>query len=182
MDKARYLVLLELLTSQNQNDLRDPNWWTLGLVDNMGGDTDPRVIGLVVMDENEIEGLRASELNAAMKMIRSNNEVVSKVGKFGDPRVHELFEKLSAVYSDKNRDYSGDNDPWSAFMSCRELGIEPWVGVLVRMLDKVNRLKVFAKRGAYSVKDETVYDTLCDLAVYAVIAAVLYGDTREKGE
>lgn len=64
----------------------------------------------------------------------------------------------------KNHDYGGPTDPWKNFQDFGELGI------LVRMSDKFARIKtaLVEKRGL-QVSDETVEDTIKDLAVYAVI-------------
>ena len=50
-------------------------------------------------------------------------------------------------------------------------GIAPWIGVAIRMNDKVTRLQSFAKNGVLA--NEGVVDNLMDLAAYALIAIVL---------
>lgn len=64
----------------------------------------------------------------------------------------------------KNNDYGGPVDPWKNFREFGELGI------LVRMSDKFARLKtaLVEKRGL-EVNDESVEDTIRDLAIYSKI-------------
>jgi len=54
------------------------------------------------------------------------------------------------------------------------MGIEPWKGVLIRLTDKMSRLESFARKESFMVKDESVIDTLRDIAVYAILAIILY--------
>ena len=68
----------------------------------------------------------------------------------------------------KNSDYSPGDDALENF---RDFGVN---GVIVRIGDKYKRLKTFAKRGAYEIKEEGVRDTLQDLSVYSYIARVLH--------
>lgn len=73
----------------------------------------------------------------------------------------------------KNADYtSGSDDPFFNFTRVEALGIcETEQGFLTRMTDKVARIITFAKKGVLQVKDETVEDTLLDLANYCVLMA-----------
>ena len=64
-------------------------------------------------------------------------------------------------------------------MFCEQMGIPAWKGALVRMTDKISRLWNFAKKEKYLV-DESIEDTLKDLAVYSLITIILFR-RREKG-
>ena len=59
-------------------------------------------------------------------------------------------------------------------MMCERLGVPAWKGCLIRLSDKMSRLMNIAKTYEISVEDETVVDTLTDLAVYALITRILY--------
>lgn len=73
--------------------------------------------------------------------------------------VNELFE----LYVVKNSDYG---DSFNDLLN--EFGL---ITVVIRLQDKMNRLKTIAKNdGEYSVKDETIKDTLMDLANYSIMA------------
>lgn len=76
----------------------------------------------------------------------------------------DICNELNALYQRKNHDY-GDSfgksyAEWGLPMSC------------IRLDDKLNRLKSFAKGGEQQVKDESVRDTLMDLANYAIMTLV----------
>lgn len=75
----------------------------------------------------------------------------------------QITEEMARIYEAKNHDY-GD----SFGESCNEFGI---TAALVRMGDKFNRLKSLTKKEAL-VKDESIEDTLKDLANYAIMTLI----------
>jgi hypothetical protein len=82
-----------------------------------------------------------------------------------------LFSIALRVMESKRYDYSGDEDPYRNFRFSAGVGVEPWRGALVRMLDKVSRIVRFAElNGDVKVKDESLIDTVVDLINYACIA------------
>ena len=95
-----------------------------------------------------------------------------------------LLEALQAselaIYKQKNADY-GD----SFAKSFQEYGLTM---ACIRLEDKLNRLKSFCKTGEFKVVDESVKDTLMDLANYANMTLLEYhlaniekgGDTVES--
>lgn len=92
---------------------------------------------------------------------------------------NEFFEFAETFFSEcietsraKNADYTGDNDdPFSNFISVEVLGIPVEAGFLTRMMDKMKRIASFAENGELQVKDESVRDTLKDLANYCCLMA-----------
>lgn len=75
----------------------------------------------------------------------------------------EVTKELNELYVAKNSDYGNSfND------LLYEFGL---ITVVIRLQDKMNRLKTIAKNdGEYCVKDETIRDTLMDLANYSIMA------------
>ncbi len=72
----------------------------------------------------------------------------------------------------KNADYTGNaDDPFSNFTSVETLGIKTEQGFLTRMMDKMKRLGSFVEKGELQIKDESVLDTLHDLANYSCLLA-----------
>lgn len=71
----------------------------------------------------------------------------------------------------KNSDYAGAaTDPFQNFTRVESLGIcKAEVGFLTRMTDKLCRIANFVQAGTLQVKDESVHDTLMDLANYALL-------------
>lgn len=83
---------------------------------------------------------------------------------------HAVCEELCDLHSRKNADY-GD----SFMETFQKLGL---VSAAVRISDKTNRLCALTKYERH-VKDETVEDTLQDLACYAIMALIAL--RKEKG-
>jgi len=73
----------------------------------------------------------------------------------------EILAELHKLYVDKNTDY-GD----SFTKSYDEFGL---VSPVIRLSDKLNRLKRLAQTDDQSVEDESIRDTVIDLANYAVM-------------
>jgi hypothetical protein len=90
----------------------------------------------------------------------------------GDPRFHELLDEIGRLHDKKQQDYGTDVDPFANVRASEEFGVAPWIGSLVRMNDKVTRLKSFARKG--TLANESVEDSLLDIAVYALIGLILY--------
>lgn len=75
----------------------------------------------------------------------------------------DICEELNEIYARKNHDY-GD----SFGKGYAEYGI---VMAVIRLEDKLNRLKSLIKAEAL-VKDESINDTLMDLANYAIMTVI----------
>lgn len=82
----------------------------------------------------------------------------------------------------KNTDYTGDlSDPFKNFRVVEEMGlISAEAGVLVRLSDKFSRMAGFVKNGTLQVADEKIEDTAVDMAVYAIIFALLIRSKKNE--
>lgn len=78
---------------------------------------------------------------------------------------------MQQITKAKNSDYTGVNsDPFSNFTVVEQLGIcSTEQGFLTRMTDKLKRITSFVQKGFLDVKDESVDDTLLDLANYCLL-------------
>jgi len=94
--------------------------------------------------------------------------------RYGDPRFYALLDEIAELHSRKNHDYSKASEPLSNFRRSRDLGVEPWKGVLVRMSDKYSRIEQLAN--GKNPKNESMRDSLVDLAVYSLICVLLRED------
>ena len=84
----------------------------------------------------------------------------------------KFFDDCIDISKKKNADYTGANDnPFSNFTSVENLGIKTEAGFLTRMMDKMARIGSYVSKGELQVKDESVKDTLRDLANYACLLA-----------
>jgi hypothetical protein len=82
-------------------------------------------------------------------------------------------ERMMTITKAKNADYTGTSqDPFANFASSEVVaGVTTEQGFLVRMGDKMARLKSFAQKGTLEVKDESFEDTCFDLANYCLLLA-----------
>ena len=83
-------------------------------------------------------------------------------------RLEELYERNVEIVYKKNSDYANTDDPFFNFKVCASLGIPVEIGFIVRMIDKVSRVKNLIDRDA-KVSDESMLDSLSDLANYAML-------------
>jgi hypothetical protein len=90
----------------------------------------------------------------------------------GSPAFKDAVWEILELHAKKQKDYGTSADPFANVRASEEFGVEPWKGGLVRLNDKVTRLKNFALKGALA--NESVEDSLQDIAVYAIIALCLY--------
>ena len=87
-------------------------------------------------------------------------------------RFHELLKEAGELHDRKQEDYGRGDDPFANVRSSADWGMPSWVGAMVRATDKVRRLQTFARKG--ELANESAEDAFMDLAVYALIALVLY--------
>lgn len=91
----------------------------------------------------------------------------------GDPRFLALLDEMRAMHLAKSADYGRRGvDPLANLRASQEFGIPSWVGAMLRANDKVTRIKSFILNG--ELKNESVEDSLKDLAAYALLALVLF--------
>lgn len=110
--------------------------------------------------------------------------VVSGVGKDaptvaepGHPEFLKLLDATRELHNRKAADYGRGADPFANVRASAEFGIPAWVGVMVRAGDKLHRIKSFIANG--SLKNESVEDSLMDLAAYSLIALVLLREEQK---
>ena len=87
-----------------------------------------------------------------------------------DEKIRQFFEDGMALLQAKGHDYAGDAD---CLGNLRRFGL---YGIIVRLSDKFSRLEQFAKSGELKVRDESVKDTLMDIANYCYLGRLFLGD------
>lgn len=84
-----------------------------------------------------------------------------------------MHEQLTAecreIMRAKNADYTGGGDIYANFKATEILGIPAELGILIRMMDKIQRIRSFVVNGELKVKDESVTDAVCDIINYAIL-------------
>ena len=95
----------------------------------------------------------------------------------------ELHVDLSTEARDlmtrKNADYGASTDPFANFRMSALLHLDPSMGVLLRMQDKMARLISFIEKGDLAVKEEGWHDAIIDVINYAVLLHGLLGEKTE---
>ena len=84
----------------------------------------------------------------------------------------QVLDELRNLHLRKTLDYGMDDDALANIRSSADVVNMPaWAGCILRISDKLHRLKAYFRRGR--VEFDGVEDTLKDIACYAVIAEVL---------
>jgi len=89
----------------------------------------------------------------------------------------DVLATMSELHNRKGADYGTDGDPYANVRASQEFGVPPWLGAIIRLNDKITRLKSFATKGMLT--NESVWDSLQDIGVYSVIAQVLYAESDQ---
>lgn len=96
----------------------------------------------------------------------------------GDPRFHALLRKIGELHDRKQKDYGVAGDPFANIRASTAFGVPAWVGAVLRGNDKMKRIQAFIQNG--KLANEPVEDSLLDLAVYAMIALILFQEGQEQ--
>jgi len=87
-----------------------------------------------------------------------------------------VLDEIRKLHLAKTMDYGVDEDALSNIRSSADIVNMPaWAGCILRMSDKMHRIKAFFRRGR--VEFDGIEDTLLDFACYAIIALVLFRES-----
>lgn len=86
----------------------------------------------------------------------------------------QLLDEMREMHLKKGADYGRTADPYANVRASEDFGVPGWVGCMIRANDKMRRIQKFAQTGV--LENESVRDSLLDLAVYAVIGLDLYDE------
>lgn len=109
-------------------------------------------------------------------MLQDNNvvEEVSNSFDYHSPEhFSEVTNSLVSLYAEKNKRYGG-----SFAKQAREFGMTVSV---IRLSDKMERLKYLCKHLEDNGGDESMRDTLMDLASYAIMSIMVLDEKEEGG-
>lgn len=84
----------------------------------------------------------------------------------------EITQKMFETYLRKNKDYGNSFD-----QSLDKWGLSV---AAIRLGDKLNRFESFIKNKSFEVKDESVRDTLMDMATYAIMTVMYLNYERKR--
>lgn len=118
-----------------------------------------------------------SRTEIGLSLLRGVKEGIRMLGSRklaeGVEKFTEITSNMAKTYAAKNHDYGNSFDK-----SLDKFGI---VASIVRMGDKMNRIESLTNKEA-KVNDESVKDTLLDLANYAIMTVMWLDKTRKGAE
>jgi hypothetical protein len=88
-----------------------------------------------------------------------------------------VLEECKTLHLKKTLDYGVDEDALSNIRSSADIvGMEPWAGCILRIMDKMHRIKAYFRRG--KCEFDGIEDTLKDVICYAAIALVFHRQSK----
>jgi len=93
-------------------------------------------------------------------------------------KFYQLLKEAGELHDKKQNDYGAENDPFANVRASEDFGIPGWVGCMMRANDKMKRIQKAAS--GKELSNESLRDSLMDLAVYSLIGIVLLEELIEK--
>jgi hypothetical protein len=156
-------------------------WYACDVSSNIASVTEPMPEEtLADVSSHHTFGYDAATMKAARDWVAARDEFAefqSSNERPGSLPFLELLEEVRQLHLSKSQDYGSESDPLANIRSGADfVNIEPWRGCLVRVADKVQRLKTYCRTGR--LVHEGVRDTLLDLAAYSLLAIVLFDEGK----
>ena len=92
----------------------------------------------------------------------------------------DALDELKMLHDSKNHDYATADNPYKNLQGVERIGIEAWRGIVIRLMDKFERVEGFCRSSELAVKDESIEDTFKDIAIYSTLAMILYRKGQER--
>ena len=92
-------------------------------------------------------------------------------------------EQLKTTLKQKSSDYTGgekSTDPFANFRATECLGVDPVIGIMMRIIDKIQRIRSFVNDGQLKVPNESVYDAFDDIIGYTILAKAMIMEKRQS--
>ena len=86
----------------------------------------------------------------------------------------DALDELKMLHDAKNHDYATAENPYKNLEGVARIGIEPWRGIVIRLMDKFERVEQYCKNGELAIKSEGMEDTFKDIAVYSTLGMILF--------
>jgi len=94
----------------------------------------------------------------------------------------DALDELKILHDAKNHDYPTAENPYKNLEGVARIGIEPWHGIVIRLMDKFERVQQYCTNGELAIKSEGMEDTFKDIAVYSTLAMILFRKGQEKDQ
>lgn len=186
--KDRREELYEFMSKYNI----DSNWSSSEMEDSFFKETDPWdycacVKGVSTEEFSSLqtewrEHLSSTSAKIIMDGVINNAKLDNETKNQLIESAEQIFDQMLDTMKAKNADYAGNGDPYKNFELVEYLGVcSAETGILVRMCDKVSRIAtLIGENKDGQVKDESVQDTLKDLANYSVILTSYMKDKKTQ--
>ena len=92
----------------------------------------------------------------------------------------DALDELKMLHDAKNHDYATAENPYKNLEGVSRIGIEPWRGIVIRLMDKFERVEQYCTNGELAIKSEGIEDTFKDIAVYSTLAMILFRKEQER--
>jgi len=86
----------------------------------------------------------------------------------------DVLDELKMLHDAKNHDYATAENPYKNLEGVTRIGIEPWRGIVIRLMDKFERVEQYCTNGELAIKSEGLEDTFKDIAIYSTLAMILF--------
>ncbi len=86
----------------------------------------------------------------------------------------DALDELKMLHDAKNHDYATAENPYKNLEGVSRIGIEPWRGIIIRLMDKFERVEQYCSNGELAIKSEGMEDTFKDIAVYSTQVMILF--------
>ena len=92
----------------------------------------------------------------------------------------DSLDELKMLHDAKNHDYATEENPYKNLEKVSAIGVAPWRGIVIRLMDKFSRLEEYCVKGELAIKSEGIQDTFADIAVYSILARILFRKEQKK--
>ena len=92
----------------------------------------------------------------------------------------DALDELKMLHDAKNHDYATAENPYKNLEGVERIGIEAWRCIVIRLMDKFERVEQYCTNGELAIKSEGMEDTFKDIAVYSTLAMMLFRKEQEK--
>ena len=92
----------------------------------------------------------------------------------------DALDELKMLHDCKNHDYATAENPYKNLEGVERIGIEAWRGIVIRLMDKFERVQQYCVNGDLAIKSEGIEDTFKDIAVYSTLAMILFRKDQDK--
>jgi len=89
---------------------------------------------------------------------------------------------ILSLMKNKNKDYTAGGGPFANFEQAKEFGVEPLLGLSLRLGDKFKRVQSYFKNESLAVKSEGIEDAYRDIIGYSLIALAMLHEKKMQGK